>query len=356
MDKKIFFVLNRLGGEGWGGAHRVAIILANYLSKKKYDVSIIVWQKSPIDYPIDDDIELICFNFDKINEKNRILACFKMRNIFKQFKGAYVYAFMSRIAIDVFLSALFLKFKIIASERTDPNREPKKLIFRLIRNMFFCFMYKTVYQTNDAKSYFPKLAQKKGYVIPNPISPSLPQPYMGKRKKEFVTFCRIDEQKNLYLMINSFIKVHKKYKDFVLKIYGNGIIENQIKQYIYENNAEEFIILYGFTKDIHNIILDSYAYLSTSDYEGMSNSMLEALAIGLPSICTDCPIGGARTIIKNEVNGILIPVGNEDQLTMSMIRLIENEDLCYKLSKNALKVREQLSEEKICSKWERLMY
>ena len=355
MKKKIFFVMNKLGGQGWGGAHRVSVILANYLLKKGYDVTIIVWLKSSVDYPIDEGVKVICLNFQNIKGKNRLKACLKTRELIKGNRGANIFVLISRMAVDIYIFSRFLGIYLIGSERTDPNSEPKKKIYKMIKNIAFFFINKTGYQTNDAKEYFPKMAQKKGTVIPNPLSPNLPKPFHGERKKQFVTFCRIDKQKNLPLMIDSFIEVHKKHPDFILKIYGNGIIEKEIREYIEKNNAQKYIILNDFLKSIHNEILDSYGFISSSDYEGMSNSMLEALAIGLPCICTDCPIGGAKMIIKDGLNGLLVPVKDKEAMVKAINRLIENPELANKLSKEAIKIREKLDQDRICEEWEKLL-
>jgi len=356
VKKKIFFIINRLGGFGWGGAHRVTVILANNFARKGYDVSLIAWNSSQIDYPIDNKVKIYAFNYDYNKEKDRMKACIETRKILKNNKNSIVYVLTSRTAIDIRIFTLFTKIKIIASERTDPTSEPKTKFKRFIRNQMFKFMDVSVFQTRDALAYFPKKVRKKGVVIPNPLSPTLIEPYNGKREKVFVTFCRIDKQKNLYLMIDSFIKVHKKYSDFTLQIFGSGLLENSIKTYISDNRADKYIIMNGFTKNIHEKIKKFYAYINSSDYEGMSNSMLEAMAIGMPVICTDCPIGGAKMIINNGVNGILVPTGNEKELTNAMYKLIENKDLCKNLSKEAVKIREKLSEENICNQWEKLIY
>lgn len=355
MNRDVFIIMNKLGGPGWGGAHRVSAIIANYLVEKGYSVNIIVWDKIQIDYPINDKVKIIDLNIKQNSELARIKACLETRKILKKNKEAFVYILMSRIAVDVFLSTLFMKLKIIASERTDPNSEPKKKIFRIIRNQMFKYMYKTVYQTNDAKLYFPKKAQKNGIVIPNPLTPNLPKAYHGEREKVFVTYGRIDKQKNLKMMIDAFVKSHEKHENYILEIYGNGLEKENIKKYIEEKKASDYIKMYNFSKNIHEQILKKYAYLSSSDYEGMSNSMLEALAIGLPCICTDCPIGGAKMMIKDGVNGMLVPVENSQAMTEKINELIENKELCAKLSQNSVHIREELDQEKICEKWEELM-
>ena len=354
-QKKVFFVIGYLGGPGWGGAHRVVCVLANYLAKIGHDVTIIVWKDSPVDYPLVNAVKVQWLHCTIHREADVIKPCLMTRNILKQYNGAYLIAFMSKMATYARLYTIGLKIKVIGSERTDPQREPRQKIYRFIRNLIFCFLDETVYQTTDAMNYFPKFAQKKGYVIPNPITPNLPEPYIGKRKKEFVTFCRIDRQKNLPMMIDAFIQAHEKHPDFILRIYGTGKVEDKIKSYIKDQCADTYILMEGFSNKIHEKIVDSYAFLSSSDYEGLSNSMLEAMAMGLPCICTDCPIGGAHMMIENDINGILVPVGDRYAFATAICRLIENPDMCNKISHEACKVRDELNEDVICEKWNQLL-
>lgn len=350
--KEIVFVINRLGGTGWGGAHRVTAILSNYFARKNYKVTLIVWERTEIKYPIDNKVKIEYLDINVTNSKKRIQACLETRKRIKEKKGAWVIVLMSRMAVDIYWFTRFQKIKFLGAERTDPRSEPKTKIKRLFRNFSFCFMNKIVFQTEDAKKYFPKIAQKKSIVIPNPISPNLIKEYHGEREKNFVTFCRIDKQKNLYMMIDAFIISHKSHPEFKLEIYGNGIIEKEIKEYIRSSNAEDFIKMYDFCTNIHEKIIKKYAFLSSSDYEGISNSMLEAMAIGLPCICTDCPCGGAKMIIQDGINGILVPVKNAQIMSGKINELIENKELADKLSINASKIREELNQELICKKWE----
>ena len=88
----------------------------------------------------------------------------------------------------------------------------------------------------------------------------------------------------------------------------------------------------------------------------MSNSMLEAMAIGLPVICTNCPIGGAAMVIQDGVNGILTKVGDEIELANAMIDLINNPKKAKLLGKNASKIRDDLNVNTIANKWEDLLF
>ena len=355
MRGEVFFVVKKLGGDGWGGAHKVLSILANYLAGKEYRVSIIVGSDSEIYYHVDERIKIKKLHCNAERITGIALALFKTRRILSKHRPSYLYAFMAQMAIYSLICSVGLGINVIAAERTDPRSEPRKRLARCLRNIAFCFMYKNVFQTADAMSYFPTMAQRKSYIIPNPIGRSLPNPYIGLREKEFVAFCRIDRQKNLPMMIDAFCLVHDKYPEYVLKIYGKGLIEEEIKEYIFKKEAERFIELKGFEKEIHLKIINASGFLSSSDYEGISNSMLEAMAIGLPCICTDCPAGGARTYIRDSINGVLVPVGNCKAMCNAIIRIIEEPQFAEKIGRNASYIRKELDSEKICSKWEQLM-
>ena len=100
---------------------------------------------------------------------------------------------------------------------------------------------------------------------------------------------------------------------------------------------------------------ESAIYVSSSDYEGISNSMLEALAIGIPAVCTDCPVGGARRYIRDGENGYLIPVGDADVMADRMLALMEDKKLGESFSKESVKIREELTDDRIFGMWKALL-
>lgn len=361
MKKKVVFVMSRLGGKGWGGAHKVSAMIANYFSEKGYDVTIISGEKTEIDYPINNNINIEYIGVsEKVSSnfiKRKLQRLNSYRKILMNYKGSSIISFTSSITLYVYFATLFYrgKFKLIASERTDPRSEPNIFIVRLIRNHVYKKMTSIVFQTQEAQNYFRNNIKMKSIIIPNPIPESLPHRYIGNRKKEVVTYCRLDPQKNLPLLIDSFIEFHKEYDDYILRIFGIGKIENEIKEYINKADASKFIFLEGFSKNVHEIIRDAAIYVSSSNYEGVSNSMLEALSIGLPCICTDCPIGGPKMYINNYENGILVPIKNKNAIVDAMIGIVTNEELSEKLSINAEKIRYNLEPKAIFEKWESLI-
>ena len=119
--------------------------------------------------------------------------------------------------------------------------------------------------------------------------------------------------------------------------------------------ADGYIMLKGFEESIGDVMSKSFAFCQTSNHEGLSNSMLEAMAVGIPVICTDCLIGGPREYIKDKFNGLLIPVGDKAALVEAMKFYAECGDRLQTISENARKIRELINEDEIFSKWEKLL-
>ena len=211
-----------------------------------------------------------------------------------------------------------------------------------------------VFQTNDAKEYFSKRIQDKGTIIFNPINPELPERYTGIRRKAIVAVGRLAKQKNFSLLIDAYAEVAKIYPDYRLFIYGEGPERQQLEKKVQDLGLQDKIIMPGFSRDIYNEMNNCTAYVSSSDYEGMSNSMLEALALGLPTICTDCPIGGAKTVIENGINGILTPVGEVQPLSDAMLKVIEDDNFRNMISNNAYQIRKKLDVCDVARQWSKL--
>jgi glycosyltransferase involved in cell wall biosynthesis len=156
------------------------------------------------------------------------------------------------------------------------------------------------------------------------------------------------------MLIRAFMEFKKSFPDYKLEIYGDGDEKENILKMINELNAGETIKLFPATNKIHEIAVNKAMFVSTSDYEGLSNSMLEALAIGLPTICTDCPCGGARMVINDGKNGRLVKPGDIDQLTEIMKQIASNEELARAYSQKAVEVRDKYSMNNIFKLWEDL--
>ena len=213
-----------------------------------------------------------------------------------------------------------------------------------------------ILQTCEQREFY-KQVPVQCEVICNPVKEALPDYYFGSRKPVIVNFCRVSKEKNLPLLFDAMIKLHKDYPDYILEIYGNTVekheeeLREEYKRLIKTMRAEEYIKILPPSKDVHKLVNDCAMFVSSSDYEGLSNSMIEAMAMGLPCVCTDCLGGGAREMIKHEENGLLVPTNDSEALYSAMKRFIEEPELAEKCSKNATKKRDELSVSAIADRW-----
>lgn len=196
------------------------------------------------------------------------------------------------------------------------------------------------------------MIQKKSVVILNPITDSLPKPYQGERKHRVVSFSRLEPQKNTPMLLDAFQKFQTSHPDYVLDIYGMDSLRDEL---IEKTKGNESIHIQPYTTDIHNAILDASMFALSSDYEELSNAMIEAMGCGLPTIVTDCPCGGARMVIQDGENGILVPVGDSDKIAQAMSRVADDKGLAAKLSQNGVKIRDMLNRQKIAAQWEEVI-
>jgi glycosyltransferase involved in cell wall biosynthesis len=349
LPNKVIFVSNLVGN---GGAGRVLSLVANYFSRKSMNVIIYSFQDNHATYELEDSIDQIVMKpKTKIPGLRKWMRIVMLRKELKQHPDGVVISFEYFVNMQTLLATRFLNNKVIISERNDPKQLDKRKHMKIAREILYRFADVLVCQTEDAKRYFPKKIQEKTVIIPNPIYAKLPNQYKGKKRKEIVTFCRLEPQKNLKMLINAFYLLGREYSDYVLSIYGDGSEKESLVQYVKEIRMSEKINFYEFTFDIHNRIRDCMMYVSSSNYEGLSNAMLEAMGMGLPCVVTDCPCGGAKTYIKSYENGILVSVGDTVSLYEAMKYIIEHPVEAEKMAESAMKIKEKLTEENICRKW-----
>jgi len=291
-------------------------------------------------------------NYEKISLLTKILSASENNVVIAFLNDSIFYSLLAAGDID----------KLIISERSDPGKFlENKTTMAFIQKKYSLSQY-MVFQSPDAAQWYSGRISVNGKVIFNPVKPDLPTPYTHIRQKKIVNFCRISPEKNLIMLVSAFALLHREYPDYKLYIYGNpgnGSSDDyyrSLQQHIAQSGCSTHIHLFPARNDIHEVIRDYAMFVSSSDYEGMSNSMLEAMALGLPVICTDCPAGGARAIIEDHVNGLLVPVSDVEALYKAMKELIDNPVLAAKISLNATAIRDTLSVDKITDQWLELIH
>lgn len=349
MKKKVLFVNRALSG---GGSERVMSILANYFVNQGVQSQMLLWAKAEQVYPVSEKLEIVDVHIPI--KGNKVIWYIKqlraIRKAIRRSDADTVISFMWDTNIKVILASLGLHKRIIISERGNPNSTDRRRSFRFACKYIYPLAAVNVFQTEQVKSFFSEKIQEKSVVIPNPVVDSY-HVYTGEREKRIVASGRFVTQKNFSMLIKAFKIVHEKYPEYMLEFYGDGPLKREMEQQIEEAGLSEAVVFKGYVANVAEQIQTAGIYASSSNFEGISNSMLEAMAMGIPSVCTDCQVGGARMVIDDRVNGILVPVNDYYAMAQGIIDIISNPDFAKKLSTEAQKVVDTYSLEHIGKRW-----
>jgi GalNAc-alpha-(1->4)-GalNAc-alpha-(1->3)-diNAcBac-PP-undecaprenol alpha-1,4-N-acetyl-D-galactosaminyltransferase len=349
LNKKIMFIMHQIN---YGGAAKIFTFLANGLSECGNKVEIYTFNGNELSYTINDTIKY--FPEKKIYKNlllKRVLPFIGIYKMINKNKPDIVISFLPNSNLYSIIASIFNKNKVVISERSDPFFE-KGLLLKLKR-YFFNFADGAVFQTNGAMDYYGKKLKAKSIVIPNPVTvkPTSPLPYY-ERNKEIAFVARFYiKQKRQDIMIKAFQRIVQIKPGINLVFYGDGDDMEEIKKMVLDIGLNDNVIFAGKVKNIETVLQKSMIYVSTSDYEGISNSLIEAMALGLPVIATDSSPGGARLLIKNMENGIIVPRGDIEKLADSILFLLNNPEYSDKLGKNAQKIIQTYCPEKIINSW-----
>lgn len=347
---KITFVTDTLQA---GGAERVISILANRLQKRGYDVEIICLRMHKVFYEFDSSVKLT-FVEDNVNS-GIIKKMLWLRKYIKQQKPSVVIAFMVGVYIFTLLSLMGMKQTVIVSERIDPRKTSKKTR-NVLRKMVLPLVQHMVVQTEDIKSYFPAFIRKKTSIIYNPVTEDVfvNDSVNVNKMKRLINVGRLYDQKNQRMLIDAFSKVIDKFPDYELAIFGEGPLQEELQNLINEKGLNNAVKLMGKSSRIIEELKSSEVFCLSSDYEGMSNAMIEAVCLGLPVITTD--ISGAKDVITDGVNGYIVNVNDSDGFADAISKILSDESLKEQMGKNNLQKANLFKADTIVDSWIELIY
>lgn len=339
-------------GISGGGTERVATILANGFVKHGHKVCIICCYYNDREYELDDTVEV----FDVVSDKRGFAGLL--------YRSLALRRFLRDIEPDVVLS--FVAPEMVLAQRScaptvqtlrnDPWHLDTSLSKRFLFEKAFSSAKRVIFQTTASMGFYSDEIKSKGVVLPNPLETSyLPRWRGNMDAHEFVAAARLNEQKNYPMMINAFSEFHEAHPEWRLTIYGEGPERENLERLVADLGLGESVALPGRSSNVHEHIANASAFVLSSDYEGVSNSMLEALCIGAPCVVTDHSPGGAREYIEDGVSGLLTQVGDAHGMALAMAKIADRPEFAKGLGGKAMLVRSRVDVEGAVDQWEILL-
>ena len=332
--KKIVLYINTLGH---GGAERVISNLATQFSESGYECILATSCRDAWEYSYGDKVRRSIL-YDEPIKKNflikNIMLVISLRKLIKKEKPDVLVSFMAEPNFRAILASFWLKTKVIISVRNDPNREYPSTLYKILAKILYRFSDCIVFQTEDAKRWFPKVIQKKSKIILNQVDKVFYDINFEGEKRDIITVGRLTSQKNHKFLIKAFSLIKDEVTDNLV-IYGEGELRGELEQLIQDLDLEDRVFLPGTIKNVENAVKRAKLFVLSSEYEGLPNSLMEAMALGTPSISTDCPCGGPRMLFDDEKNGILCEAGNTYELAKKIRMICNNDVVRKKLGENA---------------------
>lgn len=325
VKKKIMFIAPSMRG---GGSERVISILVNHLSRKKFDIILVLLKKEGTylkDLP--NDIKIIDLDSPRLRQ-----AVFKILKTIKQIQPDTIMSTLSHLNIYLaIIRPLFnKKIRFIARESSivSVNNKNSKytnlldILYKIFYNNFDLMICQSNYMKKDLINNY-KIKKEKMVVINNPVniehinklSTKSDKLLFDKSKINLLTVGRLSREKGYDMLLQAISKLDSNYH---LTIIGMGNEENALKSLVKKLSIEHQVDFIGIQENPYKYMRETDLFISSSRHEGFPNVVLEANACSTPVVAFDCP-GGTREIIENGLNGFLVECEDIDKLVEKII-------------------------------------
>jgi GalNAc-alpha-(1->4)-GalNAc-alpha-(1->3)-diNAcBac-PP-undecaprenol alpha-1,4-N-acetyl-D-galactosaminyltransferase len=359
---KLAFTISSLG---CGGAEKTVSVMGNYWANKGHDVTILTYDDgstAPF-FSLHPEIRIRPMNVSASSYgiasavRNNVRKIARLRKHIVDTDPDCVIAFMDANNVATLLATRRLKIPVVVSERVDPAMNPIPAVWRYLRRLTYPLATRVVFQTISVRDLFPELSPTRTAVIPNPVmGVGYPPSYSGasvKPRKSLVTVARLTRQKRLDLLLSAFSLIPNT-DECSLTIVGDGPLKGTLENLARELGISHRVSFTGLVTNPSSFLHGADLFVLTSEFEGFPNALLEAMACGVPVISFDCPSGPSE-IIRDGIDGILVPPLDIDALARTISKLLDDEPKRIRLGQAGLEVRERFSLSRIMSMWEKIL-
>jgi len=338
-----------------GGAERVFSQLAERFADCGWHSILVTSYREPgrVEYPLSDRVERHNMEPERLYEsrlKRNAHRIAHLRKLIRKCRPDLLITCMQEPNFRGMVASMGLPVKRMVSVCNAAEKEYPGLMGKLVGRVLMPMAEGCVFQTEEEKHWFPRRLQKKGRIIMNQVNESFFGVEHTGPRRGIVTVGKLRAQKNQALLIRAFSRITDQTEENLL-LYGAGELHDELAALVDSLGLQERVQFMGLSQDVANDIRDARLFVMSSDYEGLPNALLEAMALGLPCISTDCEGGGPAMVIENGVNGLLVPMRDEEALSRAMLRLLNDPDEAEKLGAAARETARRFRPDAVFAEW-----
>lgn len=342
MKKKLIIFMPSIEG---GGVEKNLFIVSNYLVKNFKSVSLITISKK-YKNKFDKKINFISLKSDYWDTLSRrtkyFLAIILLIRELLTKENSIIFAFQANIY--AIITCKLLNKKIIVRSNSAPAGWSQNIFKKFIYKFF---LKKADIVMANSRDFIKSLKSEfnvNAHCIYNPLNKNeiikkskikTKKYFESKNKLKILNIGRFVDQKDQMTFLKALNKIQNKI-EFEARIMGRGIKENELQNFINENNLKSKVKLIKFSKNPYPIIQQTEILILSSKYEGLPNILLEAQALKRFIISSNCPTG-PREILLNGKCGLLFKVEDSTDLSKKILYYNENKIHLKKLIKLGFK-------------------
>lgn len=401
-----------------GGAERVLVLLAEGFQRNGHRVTVVTLYSTDIDfYKLPAGIERLAL--DMVGNSSTLLHAlgqkvyrlWLLRRAIQSTQPDVVISFIAPTNVITSIALIKTGYPLIATEHCDPSMFSYGFIWEKLRRLTYPNIERIVSVSKGVDHYFDWLPTAKRAVIYNPLAPLVlsstrreqtsQQPLVGqfsspeatpealaqrdtvqlsprespkgqsataisrfseaalapaapRPRRSLVAMGRLTQQKGFDLLLQAFARLADRHPEWTLTILGEGELRTELESLRESLGLSERVYLPGVVNNPYEVLMQADIFVMSSRFEGFGNVLIEAMTCGLPVISTDCP-SGPNEIIRDGVDGILVPNKDVEALAATMARLMSDEAERKRLSSCAIETVERFSLEKVMGMWEKLL-
>ena len=351
-----------------GGAERVVANLANYWASLGWAVTVVTVAPQARDfYVLDAGVGRRCL--DLAGQDGGLFAGIvrtarrarALRRVLREVQPAAALSAMHTANVVLALAARGLPgLRTVGSEHNFPPKAPMGVVWETLRRHAYGHLHAVVALTHECAHWLERHSHaRRVLVIPNPVvwplsqhAPQVsPATSCAPGRQILLGVGRLSDEKNFATLIAIFARLAPLHPHWDLVILGEGVQRAALSAQVRAGGLGQRVFLPGSVGNMGDWYARASLYAMSSHFEGFPNTLVEAMAYGLPAVSFDCDTG-PRDIIRHGIDGVLVAPGDIDGMTSALDTLMHDSRARARFAQRAVDARERFSIEKISRIWE----